>query len=126
MTITDQMVEVAIIANRRAVEAHIPEVARWPDDYDDDEQAMMRESMRAALEAAEAAAWQPIGDAPCDGTTVLVYAPPPDPEKWHESVCDLPAVICTTAYHEDAGFCIDSIREPTHWRPLPAAPKETT
>lgn len=24
---------------------------------------------------------------------------------------------------EDAGFCIDTIREPTHWRPLPAAPK---
>jgi len=82
-------------------------------------------AMRAALEAAEAAAWQPIGDAPCDGTTVLVYAPPPDPEKWHESVWDLPAIICTAAYHEDAGFCIDTIREPTHWRPLPAAQKET-
>ena len=56
MTITDQMVEAAIIANRRTVGAYITGVSGWPGDYDDDEQAIMRESMRAALEAAEAAA----------------------------------------------------------------------
>ena len=110
--ITDQMVEAALQAycgqdhqlDFGVLEAHL-------------------KAMRAALEAAEGAAWQPIETAPCDGTTVLVYAPSPDHQRWHESVHDLPHILCTAAYHEDAGFCIDTIREPTHWRPLPAAPK---
>jgi hypothetical protein len=108
--ITDQMVEAAL-------QAYVDETGG---------SGMSTVAMRAALEAAEAAAWQPICDAPCDGTTVLVYAPSPDPQKWHESVHDLPPILCTAAYHEDAGFCIDTIREPTHWRPLPTTPKETT
>lgn len=113
--ITDKMIEAALDA--------------WWEDrvwrYDCDINYFIK-LMRAALEAADAAAWQPIETAPCDGTTVLVYAPSPDPQRWHESVHDLPHIFCTAAYHEDAGFCIDTIREPTHWRSLPAAPKKTT
>ncbi len=77
------------------------------------------EMVREMLEAADHEAWQEMETAPTDGSIVLVYAPPPDPEKWHETVCGLPAIICTAAYHEDAGYCVDDIREPTHWRPLP-------
>ena len=103
--ITDKMVEAAMLA--------------WAANPDGP-----MDAMRAALLAADAAAWEPMETAPTDGSTVIVYAPSPDPEKWHETVCGLPAIICTAAYHEDAGYCVDDIREPTHWRPLPTPPKE--
>lgn len=66
--------------------------------------------------------WQPIAAAPRDGTPVLVYAPPPDRKRWHEVVWDLPEVICSARWHLDAGFCVCTIREVTHWRPLPEGP----
>ena len=31
------------------------------------------------------------------------------------------ASICK--FHESAGFCIDELRQPTHWMPLPNAPE---
>lgn len=147
--ITDQMVEAAIIANRRTVGAYITGVSGWPGDYDDDEQAIMRESMRAALEAAEAAAWQPIETAPKNQNLfVLVrregskfervqhaifmekykhendgefseYCEETDtyytPEGWYE--------VC---YEHDEYSAMAMSDMPTHWRALPAAPKETT
>jgi|688.fasta_scaffold36485_15 hypothetical protein len=64
--------------------------------------------------------WQPIETAPRDGTAVMIYAPASDPAKW---AVDLPAVVCTAAYHEDAGWCVCTVREVTHWMPLPAAPE---
>lgn len=67
--------------------------------------------------------WQPIETAPTDGTMVLVYAPATDPAKW---AIDLPEAICTAVYHEDAGWCICTVRDVTHWRPLPNPPTPPT
>ncbi len=51
----------------------------------------------------------PIETAPKDGTTILVYAPPRD---------GLSFIVCECAYHPDAGFCVDEIRQPELWMPL--------
>jgi hypothetical protein len=59
--------------------------------------------------------WRPISEAPTDGTLILVYAPAREGLSAMQSVC---------AYHPDAGFCIDELREPTHFMELPAAPEE--
>ena len=58
-------------------------------------------------------AWQPIETAPKDGSLILVYAPAAD---------GLSAMQSTCSYHPDAGFCIDEIRDPIHWMPLPDDP----
>jgi len=47
---------------------------------------------------------------------VEVYAPPPAPARWHESMCDLPPVVCLVQWHPDGGFCVCEVREVTHWR----------
>lgn len=60
--------------------------------------------------------WRDIETAPQDGTLVLIYAPGRD---------GLPALICPCAWHEDAGFCVDELRSPTHWMPLPEPPTPT-
>ena len=69
--------------------------------------------------------WQPIETAPED-RPVEVYAPPPDPAKWVVAVCDMPEIMCIAKWHPDAGFCVCTIREVTHWRevrrPLPKGP----
>lgn len=57
--------------------------------------------------------WLPIETAPRDGAHVLVYAPGRD---------GLSALMSVCQWHDDAGWCIDELREPTHWMPLPAAP----
>ncbi len=57
--------------------------------------------------------WQTIETAPTDGTLIQVWAP---------SAHGLPAMHSLCTYHPDAGFCIDELREPTHWMPLPLAP----
>lgn len=57
--------------------------------------------------------WQPIETAPTDGTHILVFAP---------GVEDLRHIICSCSYHPDGGFCVDELRYPTHWMPLPAPP----
>ena len=66
--------------------------------------------------------WQPIETAPKDGTRVLVYAQLNPPEKGHESIHDMLPVICTAEYHPDAGWCVCTEREVTHWMHLPPAP----
>ena len=59
--------------------------------------------------------WRLIETAPTDGTVVLVFA----------AERDGPAAFqCTAAYHEDAGWCVDELREVTHWMPLPPAPQK--
>ena len=59
--------------------------------------------------------WQPIETAPRD-RPVEVYAPAPDPARWHEAVCDLPPMAALIQWHPDGGFCVCTIREATHWR----------
>lgn len=65
--------------------------------------------------------WLPIALAPQGpldkfgfGPHILLYAPGRD---------GLPPIILVGAFHPDAGFCIDEIRDPTHWMLLPAPPK---
>ncbi len=66
--------------------------------------------------------WQPIETAPRDGTRVLVFAQLDPPEKWVAEIHDLPTITCVAAYHPDAGWCVDEVREVTHWMPLPPPP----
>ena len=72
---------------------------------------------RAVLSASQPAPspWRLIETAPTDGTVVLVFAAERD---------GLAAFQCTAAYHEDAGWCVDELREVTHWMPLPPAPQK--
>ena len=51
MKITDEMVDAAIKAGAAQARVRHPEIARFPDDYDEDEIAASRLEMRAALEA---------------------------------------------------------------------------
>lgn len=78
--------------------------------------------MRAALIAAEQAAWQGIESAPKDGTAVLLYC------SYGERH---PAEMVTAEWRHDdwrliqtGGYAEDSDvgGDPTHWRPLPAVP----
>lgn len=57
--------------------------------------------------------WKPIETAPPDGTPVLVYASPAH---------GLEGFMCVAAYHPSAGWCVDELREATHWMPLPLPP----
>lgn len=66
--------------------------------------------------------WKPIETAPKDGTEVLVWAQLNPPEKWHESVQDLPPFVGIAAYHPDAGWCVCTMREVTHWQCRPKPP----
>lgn len=50
--------------------------------------------------------WQPIETAPRDGTEIVV---------WCDGVQDLPPLASLCAWHPDAGFCVDELREPKYW-----------
>lgn len=56
--------------------------------------------------------WQPIDSAPTDGTVVWVY---------NDAAHGLPGFCCKAAYHPDAGWCCDELREATLWMPIEAA-----
>lgn len=57
--------------------------------------------------------WKPIETAPKDGRAILVYAP----GRFY-----LSPLYCVAQWHDDAGWCIDELREPTYWQPLPPPP----
>ncbi len=84
----------------------------------------LRDHMRATLEAALASpvqpggetgdGWRTIDTARTDGTEYWVYVAPRD---------GLPGFQTRCAYHKDAGWCADELREVTHWwSELPPAP----
>jgi len=50
--------------------------------------------------------WMDIETAPKDGTEIAVYCP---------SAHGLPEMVSLCAWHKDAGFCVDELREPTLW-----------
>jgi hypothetical protein len=50
--------------------------------------------------------------APTDGTPFLAYSV-------DLKGCGLSPFFSVCAWHEDAGFCTDEIREPIYWWPLP-------
>lgn len=66
--------------------------------------------------------WQPISTAPRDGTRVWLYVAG-DTCGWEDPAMHLPPFQCEAAYHPEAGWCVDELREATHWRPLPPPPK---
>lgn len=74
---------------------------------------------RADIEAAPVGdGWRPIETAPRDGTFVWVWAAPRD---------GLPGFVEYARYHQDAGWCVDELREATLWQPAalpPPAPGE--
>lgn len=80
------------------------------DDYMRSQQADTGEATPAPPE------WQPIETAPKDGTLFLSWAPARE---------GLPAMYSLCAWHPDAGFCIDEIREASIWTPLPSLPSES-
>lgn len=53
--------------------------------------------------------WHHIATAPQDGTVVWVYT---------AAAYDLPAFQGPCAYHPNAGWCTDELRQVTHWVPL--------
>lgn len=57
--------------------------------------------------------WQTIESAPKD-REILVYAP---------SYQDLRPLISVCKWHDSAGFCIDELRQPSHYCELPEPPK---
>lgn len=60
-------------------------------------------------ECTELDPWLPIEEAPKD-RQIVVYAPPYQ---------DLESIVSKCQWHEDAGFCIDELRQPTLWQDLP-------
>jgi len=58
--------------------------------------------------------WLPIENAPKD-KDILVYAPSYQDLRHLQQVC---------RWHNSAGFCIDELRTPTHYKELPEDPKE--
>lgn len=63
--------------------------------------------------------WKPIADAPTNGSPVIVYV---------SAKSGLPHFITWAAYDDDAGWCVDELREATHFiyfkELLPLSPKE--
>lgn len=59
--------------------------------------------------------WKLIDENTPKDRSILVYAPGRE---------GLGPLITICKWHEDVGFCIDLIREPTHWQELPEPPKE--
>ena len=53
--------------------------------------------------------WYPIETAPETGEKVWVHV---------SSREGLPGFECVCAYHPEAGWCVDEIRNVTHWVPL--------
>lgn len=69
----------------------------------------------AQARAARPSPWQPMETAPTDGTVFLAFAP---------AAYGLSALYALCAWHPDAGFFVDELREATHWQPLPSPPAQ--
>ena len=66
-------------------------------------------------ECVELDPWLPIENAPKD-RYVRVFAP---------AYQDLPSLQQVCKWHESAGFCIDELRTPTHYKELDDEPKNS-
>jgi hypothetical protein len=81
-----------------------------------DVKTLLAECRRAVAVGPESG-WRPIETAPKNGVAVLCYAPADH---------GLPSLQAVVTWHQDAGWCVDELREVTHWMPLPPAPKENS
>lgn len=52
----------------------------------------------------------PISEDTPKDRKILVYCPAQE---------GLPELVCFCQWHPDAGFCVDEIRNPTHWAEIP-------
>ena len=87
--------------------------------YDRDPHEAREVRMRAALEAAEAAAWRPIAEAPRDGTKVLVCN---SGGVWDDRQV-LPGIKAPDGQPLNGRqFRTNHKGRPTHYRPLPSPP----
>jgi hypothetical protein len=128
-------VDTAIKAEAAQARVRHPEIARFPDDYDEDEIVAVRLGMRAALEtvlpmilaevieecAREAGELQPIETAPKDGTAILACGAwtMPDGSYWVGWIAD----GCFDGEHWRFGSLDldpEEYSPPTHWMPIPA------
>lgn len=57
--------------------------------------------------------WRLIDEHTPKDRMILVFAPGDDPE-FHET---LPDLVSLCKWHPDAGFCVDELRQATHWMP---------
>ena len=74
------------------------------------------EELRAAIEAAERAAWSTDMEAAPRSEAILVRT----------NACHgLGPITSVCRWHKHAGFCVDELREPVAWR-FPPLPPETT
>lgn len=76
-----------------------------------------RDAAQVLIAAARGSGWRPIDTAPKDGSQFIAYSQ-------DLAGCGLPPLISLCAWHDEAGFCTDEIREPTDWHQLPPPPKE--
>ena len=70
----------------------------------------LEKELNAAIAERKRLGWLPINSAPMDGTEIIVYCPPAH---------GLPHMVSVCSWHEDAGFCVDELREPTLWVHMP-------
>lgn len=124
MTHTDEQIEAARAAYREYFRA-LDEDCEHPGNYlrPNDQ---LRAGMRAALEAAERAAWQDIATAPKDGTPILIrfrhanYKFAGDRRDEWEEVC-----VARWIDHNGGGWTWHGIcGVPVDFRPLPQPPGE--
>lgn len=147
-TITDEMVEAAAEALFNCALAKVTRGgwkwhhASWEEcrhvvSYSDD----YRNEARAALEAAERAAWRPIEEAPRDGRKVIVWWREGQ-DGWQTAAALWDEQFECLGWDDDASkpiyrggwtdygvgsFAYEEYRElrPTHFRPLPSPPEGT-
>lgn len=87
----------------------------FPTPWDQAPQDQILPAMRLALEAADEAAWQPIGDAPRDGTAIILF------EQGRDTIIE------TGRWRADKERWVINnnafwVVDPTHFRPLHPPP----
>jgi hypothetical protein len=118
--ITDAMVKAAILASTTIARAHEQNSARWPDDYDEDERAVIIEMYRAALEAAEAARVVGASEWAAHKNGMRRAA---------EIADDIGAFIAAEAIRDEADAASPTAPVPAEeegWRDIASAPKDGT
>ncbi len=93
----------------------------WSDDDLSPEAPYLREALKAGADALEAQEWRPIESAPKDGTLILCISP----------IDNVQTIVYHSVTHKKPNERWRIHRgghthliAPTHWRPLPAPPKE--
>ncbi len=116
-TITDAMVEAAWEAFERVF-----------DESHKDGNSQNVDVIRAALEAAERAAWRPIEEAPKDGTSVLLGGGEWLCEERLEWIGTAAVAYwntkCWAITGSDARDVLIAYEDPTHFRPVPTPHEE--